>query len=921
VSAPGDGSDPSAAAREDAPAPRTVVFGVALIAFATLLFEVLLTRIFSVTLWYHFGFLAISLALLGTAAAAVLCFVFPERLAGASHRGALALCATLFGLAAPAAVAFHTRVQLPGFESPGAFYAIFGSQLVALFLAFFGSGLAIAIALFRWASHVGTVYSFDLLGAGLGSLLVVPLLYRASPLALVFAVSAAAFAAAGLFLAGSSRRGRPLAAGAAALIALGLTGANDRAGLLAIGSVKDFSRKRLQRPEQDVLLELWSPMSRVAVLAPPRGTAASAGGYWITNDAAARLALRRFDGDFDALADLRADPVHAAHHLRPGANTLVIGAGGGADVLAALAFGQPRVTAVEINPAIGAIVTDHYADFIGRIFDDPRVTLHIQEGRNFVAGSPERYDVIQFTMIDSWGGAAAAGAYVFSENSLYTLEAIEDYVEHLAPGGLLSITRYYDWDEGLRLTNLFAAGLERLGHRDADQRIAVLKKTRGSARPVVTALLKNGTFTPEESRALRGLARETGAELLYAPHLPAQALASRGIDRYFRAVVAPGETGRTRSALLAGFRRDLSAPTDDRPFFFFTRRARDLLRADPTEHAARRLAMPLLYGMTATFAGIGLLTIFAPLYLRSREAIRRAPHRRSCLLYFALLGSGFMLVEISLIQRLTVFLGHPTWSFVVVLATLLFATGLGSLFSTRWPGPRPDVLAAVLAAVAALVAVYALFLYDQFVAWMVLDRTVRILLAAGVMTPAGFLMGMCFPMGVQIARRFHAALVPWGWGVNGAFSVFASILAIAVAIHAGFRATLLAGGACYALAVALVLGWRGSSARGLLRVSELRVGGGGLEPGGDVGSEGATALGQDGADAAERIESGEALGAEAVRLPRAGEPALDLHPLGAGEDPSTRPVRFGDLQVQVRPPVDEFRTRGALGDGGRDRRL
>jgi spermidine synthase len=796
-----------------APAPRGVALGVGLVAFATLLYEVLLTRIFSVTLWYHFGFLAISLALLGTAAAAVLCFLFPERLVQGSHARTLALPAAVFAIVAPAAVAFHVAWKLPGFEHPGSFYPVFGGQLLLLFLAFFASGLCIAVALFRWSAQIGTVYFFDLLGAALGSLIGVPLMFVASPLALVFVASAAAFGAAACF-ASDGAHGRPRRAAAllAALAALGLAGWNDHADLLRIRAIKDFSPGRLQRDAERVLLELWSPVSRVAVVAPEVGSPSDVGGYWVSNDGAARMALRRFDGDTSALADMLEDPIQIAHHLKPGAQVLVVGAGGGADVLAALAFGQPSITAVEINPAIGEIVTEHFADFIGRIFEDPRVSLHIQEGRSFVAGSPDRYDVIQFTMIDSWGGAAAAGAYVFSENSLYTREALDDYLDHLAPGGILSITRYYEWGEGLRLTNLFADALERRGVLDVPQRMMVLKKVQGTSRHTVTVLLKNGTFTPEESRTALAVARRTGAQLLHVPHLGPDQIRTSRADAAFRAVIAPAAFGSSRAELLERTTRDITAPTDDRPFFFFTSRLSDLLSPDPREHAARRLAMPLLYAMNLTFAAIGLITIVLPLYVRAREDIRNAACRRRSLVYFALLGTGFMLIEISLIQRLTVFLGHPTWSFVVVLATLLLSTGLGSLFSARWSEPRPDVLAATLSGIVALVGSYGAILYDRFADLMWLGGAERVLVAAIVMAPAGFLMGTCFPLGVQIVRRFHPTLVPWGWGVNGAFSVFASVLSIAIAIQFGFKTALFCGVAAYALAIPLVLSFRGAAA-------------------------------------------------------------------------------------------------------------
>ena len=291
-------------------APRAVVAGVALIAFAGLLYEVLLTRIFSVTLWYHFGFLAISLAMLGTAASAVLCFLFPEALAGTRHRRNLGASALVFAVCAPSVVAFHLSMRLPSYETPLAFYAVFGAQLGLFFVAFFFAGLCIAIALFRYAARVGVVYAFDLVGASLGSFLVVPLLYRASPLALVFLVSAAACGAAAFFWrAGAAARGAPTAAGIAGLACLGLAVANDGLGLLEVSTIKAYASGHFQQTEGRKLLELWSPVSRLAVLAPSNRNPQTLDGLFVTNDAGAPTVLRRFDGDYANLADLVRDPI------------------------------------------------------------------------------------------------------------------------------------------------------------------------------------------------------------------------------------------------------------------------------------------------------------------------------------------------------------------------------------------------------------------------------------------------------------------------------------------------------------------------------------------------------------------------------------------------------------------------------------
>lgn len=783
--------------------PAGVVAGVALVALCTLFFEVLLTRIFSVTLWYHFGFLAISLAMLGTAASAVLCYLYPERLAGKRHLRNMALAAAVFAVATPAAVVYHVTLRLPGFDPPWLFYLAFGSQLALLFVAFFSGGLCISIGLFRYASRIGIVYAFDLVGASLGAVLVVPLLYQWSPMALSFLVAAAAFGAAfALARSGAARVSTQALLLVAVAAGLGLAAANDRWGLVTVESVKSYGRGESQKSEPQSLYERWSPVSRVAVQ-ESQPSWASAPVLMATTDAGAPTVLFEFDGHYaGARWTFSRDSTLSVFRLKDDAEVLVVGAGGGRDVLAALAYGHRKVTAVEINPLMGDVVLRAFADHIGRIFEDPRVTLHIQDGRSFVAGSSERYDIIEFSMIDSWSSAAAAGAYVFNENSLYTLDAIDDFMAHLEPGGILSMTRYYSWGEALRVASLFTAWLDSQGLEDADRRIVAIMNRM--PRPNATVMLKKGRFTREEAAKLVEIAEESDSRILHAPHLAPEKLAPLRLRKAFRILVNPQGAGSSRERFIESHPRDISPPSDDRPFFFYTQRWRDALRVDSREHAARRLALPLLFGTTLALGGISAITIFLPLYLRSDAALRRAPFRLRGMGYFAMLGAGFMLVEISLIQRLTVFLGHPTWSFVVVLATILFSSGLGSRFSARWEGSEPRVLRRVLLGVAALLLLYALVVYDGFIELMALDQRARIALSVVAVALPGFLMGMCFPMGIQIVRRLHANLVPWGWGVNGAFSVFASVLSIVLALVLGFRATLLVGTACYVVAYLLV---------------------------------------------------------------------------------------------------------------------
>jgi spermidine synthase len=551
--------------------------------------------------------------------------------------------------------------------------------------------------------------------------------------------------------------------------------------------------------------EKWSPVSRVAVFAPSKHRTFGHEVMTITNDAGAPTALNKFDGDFSKLDFIEEDARQTVHAIKKNADVLVIGSAGGFDVLVSLRNGHKSVTAVEINPVIGELVTETYADYIGNIFSDPRVNLNIQEGRNFAAGSPDMYDIVEITMIDSWGGAAA-GAYVFNENALYTYEAVRDYVAHLRPEGVLSMTRYLNWHESLRLTATYVQYLRDQGVEDISKRMVVVAERKKGYRRATVLLKKDADFTKQEVLKINKVARRAKGALIWGPHVkPKLFMKGEELDVY-RAVINSADQAEF-DQIVADFPANIEPSTDDQPFFFFTTRFSDVFNPDAKDHPARRVALPLLYGMLGFFALLASLTIFLPLYLRSSDEIRQAPYRVRSLAYFSMLGVGFMLIELSLIQRLTVFLGHPIWSFVIVLSTLLAAGGTGSYISARWK--KPEQLMKILLAVVAITGLYSITIYDQLIELMYLSKPARMVLAVFVTALPGFVLGMCFPVGMSIIQRFHGALVPWGWGVNGAFSVFGSILSIVLALNFGFKAAMGVGVICYIVAAALIASLRG----------------------------------------------------------------------------------------------------------------
>jgi hypothetical protein len=419
------------------------------------------------------------------------------------------------------------------------------------------------------------------------------------------------------------------------------------------------------------------------------------------------------------------------YHLVDRPETLVIGPGGGRDVLAALASGAPHVTAVEVNPAVVEAVRGPFADFAGHLYDRPDVTVVVEDARGYIARSPHRYDVIQAALIDTWA-AGASGAFALSENSLYTVEAFRTYYEHLTDRGILTVSRWYMPGrpaETLRLVSTGMAGWARAGVADPRQHVAVIAHfvTSNPQEGLATVLFKRTPFTPEEVAAIEDRARELGFTVLYAPGLPV----TEEVGAFL--------TADDPAAWIARYPLDITPATDDRPFFFNLVRFGDLfspaLRASGVYQISIESAGILLAILGIT-AAVGVLFVLWPLGWGVRRRGLAAPSARM-LVYFGALGVGFMLVEIPTIQRLTVYLGRPVYSLAVGLFALLLFSGLGSLWAGRRRGqpvgaglaPAPEgqpqglPLQAPALVQAPMVLVVLIGLNALAVPW-VLDRTV-----------------------------------------------------------------------------------------------------------------------------------------------------------------------------------------------------
>jgi hypothetical protein len=780
-------------------ADRGALAGIAAVSAALLMTELALTRIFSVTMYYHFAFLAISIALFGLSASGVFVYVGRDRLAGASTRELLAAAALAHAAATVIALACLVRIRVGLNYSPTNLALMLAIYSTAA-LPFFTGGAVIALAFARLSDRINVVYAADLLGAAAGCLILIPLLNWLGAPGVVLISAGLSAGAAVMFTPPRSRR--RMGTIATVLFAIPTAAQALGWGPFDVSDTKGHAG-------DTVLFSKWNSFSRVAVYDRPHGdwslsptfTGRRGDTLFMDIDSAASTPILRGRGDAADAQYLRYELTALAYHLveRPqGFTALVIGPGGGRDLVSALLFGAQQVDGVEINPIIARdVMLDRFRDYSGGIYAHPRVRVHVDDGRSFVRRSQERYDVIQASLVDTWA-ATAAGAYTLTENSLYTSEAFGEYLDHLTDDGYLTISRWVF--DGLRLVSLAqdacaARGLEAAKH------LAIVRHDR-----VATFLLKKVPFTPADVARLERVSRELGFSVLYAPGLPAplaieepaemQRTGTSAAD-YRRLILAPD-----RQAFYARYPLDVAPTTDDRPFFFHTTRLRDQFQV------AFGRSMLFGNGLSALLTLMGISAALVALFVVGPLAIEggRPPAGWGGWLgYFASLGAGFMLIEVSLLQQFVLLLGHPVYSLTVTLFALLLGTGLGSLVSRRVAADRVRsvglvaIACVVTAGIVAVVAVPAVI--NLTMAW---PLAARIAIAAVVMVPVGVLLGIPLPSGMRILSERRPALIPWGWGLNGAFSVVGATLAIFIAMNWGFSATLLAGSAIYALAALLL---------------------------------------------------------------------------------------------------------------------
>src|SRR5581483_6495671 len=537
-------------------ANKMLLAGVALSSFSALLLELSLTRLFSVVLFYHFAFLAISIALLGLGAGGVFAHLRKSRLQKCELRKIAANCAALTALSVPVVleVVLHTPVSLK--LTAGNFLRL---SVIYLFSAvpFFLTGIQFSVIFARMSDRIPRLYGADLGGGALACLGGVPLLkWNGGPNAILFSAVTAAVAA---VIWSVDARTRKWTAGFGVLLLLAII-------LNHSGKIADIVWAKGVR-QKNVEFSRWNAISRVEVDRTPDN------GRLVVIDADASTHIMNADpqkwNGSQWQKWLMAAPPAVVNVLRPHGDYAIIGPGGGVDVLRAVANGSHSVTGIEINSIIARTIMQHqYADFAYHLYQRPDVHIHVADGRSFIRNAPHTFDVVQMTLVDTWA-STAAGAFALSENSLYTTEAFREYLEHVKPNGIVAVTR---WEfqrprEALRVASVAMNALHQIGVTDTASHFIVISQNKLDEDGIhVGVLAKKSPFTPDEEAAVRHhLANNPPMQVLYSP--------SGQEDNAFSQLIKSNDP----YAFSANYAYNVTPVSDNAPFFFFTLKPEQLL--------------------------------------------------------------------------------------------------------------------------------------------------------------------------------------------------------------------------------------------------------------------------------------------------------------------------------------------------------
>ncbi len=784
-----------------------------------LAYEIHLTRLFAIIQWHHFAYMVISLALLGYGFSGTVLALWRETFIRRIQHSYPA-CLGLFALSVPTcfllaqSVSLHPEALL---WRPDLYWRLLVIYLL-LAVPFFFVALAVVILLTRFGMRAGSVYAADLVGAGLGSILIIVALFWFLPVSVLWALTILAALAALMALAELRSTNLPVAALAVFTLVLPLLVPSEHAGL-KISPFKTLPQTMTVSGAQ-LLGTRSSPLGLISIVgnpvvpfryAPDLSLNAQVGppdqiGVFIDGDRFSPI--NAWSGDPGETAWLNASTSALAYHLVAPRRILISGAGGGSEVLRALGafidgLSTPHLDVLESNMQIAGLVKDDFAAFSGDIYRRAGVHVHHREPREWLARNIRHYDLITFPAQGGPGGSGGLSA--LGENYEFTVEAFVQYLESLTDQGFLSLTSWLQLPprDTLKVFATAVTALKQVGVEEVADRLIVIRGWQ-----TATLLVKGSAVSPAEIDGVRAFCQQHGFDLVFYKGMAARE--ANRINRLRRPEYHEGTVALAGPAFddfIARYKFDIAPATDDRPYFFQFFRWRSLpefltLRGSGGLGLLESGFVLLLATLVQAMV-LALLFVLLPLIVGGRRSkTRRAPWRGRVVAYFSLLGLAFMFIEIAFIQKFVLFLHHPVYSVTTVLAGFLVFAGAGSASAARLNEAAGRTALPVVVAGIALLGLSYLALAPFFQAFFSgFELPVRIVMALCLLAPLAFLMGIPFPLGVMRLAGHEPQAVPWAWAVNGSASVISAVLATVLAMHLGFTTVVLSALIMYVLCV------------------------------------------------------------------------------------------------------------------------
>jgi len=764
-------------------------------------------RVFSVTSWSHFAYMVISVALLGFGVSGTFISIFQRKLK-AHFYSFFTLFSLLFSFSLYICFFLSQKIPFDPFlivwYKSQYFYLL--AYYLVLFIPFFLGASCIGLSFLKFPEGINKVYFYNLLGSGGGALGIILIMYFLSLQEVLFFIIMLSFFSVILSSFNLSLK--------SSIITGFISGICILFFLLyppepRISPYKGLSIT-LKLPEAKIIKEESSPLSLIDVVEAPSircapGLSLAYKGkippqIAIFLDADSLTPITNFQNDISNLRYLDYRTCALPYHLLNEPHVLIIGAGGGSEVLSALYHQAPYIEAIEVNPQIVKLVKEEYGNFSNHIYSLPEVHVRVAEGRGFIESTSGNFDLIQITLLDSFA-ASSAGVYALSESYLYTIEAFESYIKHLTEEGILCITRWVKTPprDGIKLFATAVEALENLKIENIPSHLIFIRSWATS-----TLLIKRSPFTPSQVHTAKEFAKKRLFDLIWCPSLnPEEVNKYNALPKAFYYEASQKILFGDRDSFYQNHLFTVEPATDNSPYFFRFFKWKSLPYLLNTmgrewipfvEWGYIILVFTLIQAIIISI----FLIIFPLFFLKKRRIF--APHKLSIFLYFLFLGIGYMFIEISFIQKFTLFLFYPTYAVAVVMAAFLFFSGWGSYFAQKMKIGRLDKVTLASIMIIVISIAYLIYLDDIFLHFIQFSDGIKILFSLLLIAPLAFFMGIPFPSGLKEVSKTISPLVPWAWGINGCASVISTVLATILAISLGFNLVIFIALILYFLA-------------------------------------------------------------------------------------------------------------------------